>query len=392
MIFRTITAILAAMLCVVGAYAQRGHNSGFNLIVLGDTQPQTEEQITRLSNEILPDIEEIIAEYDTDDDIPEILLITGDVVWDTMAFLPRIKQMFEALDVELFTLPGNHDYDRSIVGREHRALREYRATFGRRYYATTIGQSHLIALDNILYTSYDDYSIGIDRREMRWLRRTLRHIPHDSRIIVAMHAPALNFRTEELLPYAQEIIDLAEGRELHFITGHRHQNSTAYINRTTTEHSVAQVNGNLWFAPYCVDGTPRGVLCVEEKEEALRWHFRTLGEERDYQMKAYPAGSVDGNEEYIVVKVWAWDERWRVEWSEEGVAQGAMEQIEAHDPDYMHYVDNEADHPEHIMQRLRSSARPTKHLFRCRPSNPDSTITITATDSFGDSYFLTITP
>jgi hypothetical protein len=65
---------------------------------------------------------------------------------------------------------------------------------------------------------------------------------------------------------------------------------------------------------------------------------------------------------------------------------GAMEQIKILDPDYMYYVENEADYREKYMQRLRRSARPHSHYFRCKPTEENSEITITAKDRFGRVY------
>jgi hypothetical protein len=63
-----------------------------------------------------------------------------------------------------------------------------------------------------------------------------------------------------------------------------------------------------------------------------------------------------------------------------------MEQIEILDPDYMYYVENEADYREKYMRRLYRSARPHRHYFRCKPNAQNSKITITATDRFGREY------
>ena len=69
---------------------------------------------------------------------------------------------------------------------------------------------------------------------------------------------------------------------------------------------------------------------------------------------------------------------------------GAMEQISIIDPDYMYYVENEADYRKKYMDRLRRSARPHKHYFRCRPTSENSEITISATDRFGRKFSTTI--
>ncbi len=389
--FYRIAATTIALLAISHiTQAQNIYSKGFNLIVLGDTQPQTEEQFQRLEEDIFPEIRAILSEYDTTDEIPEAILITGDVVWDTMEFMPRIKSLFSTLGVPLYTVIGNHDYDRAIEGRERRAAREYRHNFGPLYYATTLGSSRFIALDNILYNSYNDYSIGLDRKQMRWLRRVISETPSDMRLIVAMHAPAVDYRSGELLPYAREIVEATEGRELHFVTGHRHRNNTCDIAPNVVEHSVAQVNGNLWFAPLCADGTPRGVLLIEERDNSLSWFFRTLGQEADYQLRAWREGEVAGNEEYIVVKAWGVDSRWSILSSEDGNIWHEMEAISIVDPDYIDYVEQEASYDEVIMQRLRNSARPSEHYFRYRRSSPEKSVTIEATDRFGRCYTLVI--
>ena len=359
--------------------------AGFNLIVVGDPQPQTEEQITRLEREILPAIGAIVEEYQATQ-YPTAILLTGDVVWDTMEYLPRVKTMFESLGVPVYAVIGNHDHAADIVDDEPLAESHCIAVFGARTYSLMLGNSRLIALDNIAYTSHDDYRIAVSRKQLRWLRREVRKTPREQRMVVMMHAPAVNYHTGETLDYAKRIMRIVGERELHFVTGHRHRHATVDIAPDVVEHSIAQVSGNLWFAPICSDGTPRGVFCIEERDNSLRWHHRLLRESRDKQIIVYSENSVIGHEEYVVAKIVGWDAAWSITWSEDGVERGEMEQIEIIDPDYMYYVEHMADYDDVIMSRLRRSAYPHRHYFRCCPSAANSTIIITATDRFGRSF------
>ena len=358
---------------------------GFNLIVVGDTQPQTEEQFERLEREVVPNIELIIEEYRQKSNLPIIVLITGDVVWDNMAFLPRLKELFSSLDVELITVIGNHDHDRNTEGDESAKEQAYEAAFGARYKSFTLGDTRFILLDNILYHSYENYSIELDKEQQKWLRGVAKDIAKNERVAICMHAPAYSFREGKVLPYARDIMRMFRGHELHFITGHRHRHATVELGKNSIEHSVAQVCGNLWFAPLCTDGTPPGVLCIEERNGVWQWHFRTFDKEQQ-KLRIWHEGEVKDNEEYVVVKVIGWDNQHRVEWSENGVKMGAMEQITILDPDYVYYVDNEADYNDTIMQRLRRSAHPHSHYFRCKRTSPDSGITISVTDRFGREF------
>ena len=380
--------IIATMLLFASGnlYAQSPTPSrGFNLIVVGDPQPQTEAQIVDLERNIIPEIGAIVEEYKSSG-YPTAILLTGDVVWDTMEYLPRVKALFEELGVPVYAVIGNHDHDRAINGNEPLAESHYIETFGERYYTFTMGDTRLFALDNIDYENYDSYSIGISREQLRWLRRELRQLDDKRRIAILMHAPAVDYRTGEVLPYAKRLIRLAKGRELHFVTGHRHRHATADITATTIEHSVAQVNGNLWFAPMCSDGTPRGVLCIEERDDVWMWQHRLLGEPTNKALIVWQESETKNYEDNIIAKVIGWDKMWRVEWMENGENRGAMEHIEICDPGYMHYVEHEAQYEDIIMQRLRRSAHPNKGYFICRRTKPNSHISIIATDRFGRQY------
>jgi hypothetical protein len=370
---------------MLGIASTSAQEQGFNLIVVGDTQPQTEEQFERLEHEVVPNIELIIEEYRQKSDLPIIVLITGDVVWDNMAFLPRLKELFLSLDVELITVIGNHDHDRDREGDESAKEQEYEAAFGARYKSFTLGDTRFILLDNILYHSYENYSIELDKEQQKWLRGVAKDIAKNERVAICMHAPAYSLRDGKMLPYARDIMRMFRGNELHFITGHRHRHATVELSKNAIEHSVAQVCGNLWFAPLCTDGTPPGVLCIEERNGIWQWHFRTFDKEQQ-KLRIWHEGEVKDNEEYVVVKVIGWDNQHHVEWSENGVKMGAMEQITILDPDYVYYVENEADYSDIIMQRLRRSAAPHSHYFRCKRTTHDSEITISVTDRFGREY------
>ena len=380
-------SLFATLLISGNATAQQSENLGFNLIVVGDSQPQTKEQLAELKDVIIPQIRAIVEEYRATG-YPTALLITGDVVWDTMRFLPRVKEAFESLDIPIYTVIGNHDHNRFHRYNEERAERNYIKTFGPRNQSFMLGETLFVTFDNISY--YRSYSEEVDSKQLVWLSELMESIPSDQRVAVCMHASATDFTTNTLKPYIKPLVSILGDREVHFVTGHRHNHDTADIGDNIIEHSVAQVNGNLWYAPICSDGMPRGVFCIEERNGEWQWHHRILGESPEKQLIAWERGFVKDNEEYVVVKVIGWDNKWSVEWSEDGEYIGAMEQIEILDPDYMHYVETEAKYDKKYMERLLKSAHPHKHYFRCKPTSNNSVITITATDRFGRIFTTTL--
>lgn len=373
-------AFFTSLLTINIATAEEVKNNGFNLIVVGDSQPQTKKQLTELKEVIIPQIGTIVEEYRATG-YPTAILITGDIVWDTMRFLPRVKEAFESLGVPVYTVIGNHDHNRFHRYNEERAERNYIKTFGPRNRSFELGETLFLTFDNINY--YRSANEEIDSQQLVWLSELMEKTPSDKRVAVCMHASATDFTKGVLKPYIKPLVSILGNREIHFITGHRHHHDTADISERIFEHNVAQVNGNLWYAPIVADGTPRGVFCIEERNGEWQWQHRILGESADKQLIIYPTQRVKEHEEYIVVKVIGWDDKWRLEWSEDGEMRGSMEQIEILDPDYMYYVENEAKYAEKYMERLRKSAHPHKHYFRCKPTSKGSHITITATDRFG---------
>jgi hypothetical protein len=249
-----------------------------------------------------------------------------------------------------------------------------------------MGDTKFFALDNIDYNNYYDYSLGISREQFRWLRREMRKTPDNQRIAILMHAPASNFRKGELIPYAKRLIRITKGHELHFVTGHGHRHFTADISDNVIEHSVAQVNGNLWFAPMCADGTPRGVFCIEERNGKWQWHHRVLGKSANEALIVWKMDDKENSDNTIIIKAIGGDDRWQVEWFENGESKGALESIEMCDPGYIYYVEHEAQYEDVIMERLRRSALPSRGYFRCLPTEKNSEITIIATDRFGRKY------
>lgn len=376
------TVLIATLLCLTSVVAQP---RGFNLIVVGDPQPQTEEQITRLETEIIPQIATIVEEYKATG-YPTAILLTGDVVWDTTKFLPRVKRDFESLGVPVYAVIGNHDHNKRFEHNQTRAEADYIKAFGARNQSFMLGDTLFVTLDNIDYTDHTKYSLKVDADQLIWLAEVMEQNADIEHVAVCMHAPATNPRTGGFIPYAKPIVSILGHRKVDFITGHGHRHGTYEHGDNIIEHSVAQVSGNLWFAPICADGTPQGVFCIEERDGEWMWHHRMLGKSAEEALIAYPVGRVAEHEEYVVVKVVGWDNKWLLSWCEDGMEMGSMEQIKILDPDYMYYVENEADYREKYMQRLRRSARPHSHYFRCKPTEENSEITITAKDRFGRVY------
>ena len=79
--------LFATLIISINTASAQGADNGFNLIVVGDSQPQTKKQLAELKDVIIPQIKSIVEEYRATG-YPTAVLITGDVVWDTLRFMP----------------------------------------------------------------------------------------------------------------------------------------------------------------------------------------------------------------------------------------------------------------------------------------------------------------
>src|SRR5690606_11436363 len=204
---------------------------------------------------------------------------------------------------------------------------------------------------------------------------------------------------------------------VHVLTGHTHiqyhvENSTSLM-----EHNSAAVCATWWWTgrsgyannQICKDGTPGGYVIWEMENKDLKWQYKSINYEKNYQFRAYDlnkvhitpaehAPSYTGSEfskyaaEYanknnnneILINVWGYDPKWKVEVFEGGQSL-AVNRVSVLDP--LHIISYSA-------KRLNVNAVPTAdfvssktaHMFKTTAASPTSTLEIKVTDCFGNIY------
>ena len=99
-------------------------------------------------------------------------------------------------------------------------------------------------------------------------------------------------------------------------------------------------------------------------------------------MRIYGTGKLATAPDEIAANVWNWDSKWKVEWFEDGVAKGAMEQRVALDPLAVELYAG----PE--LPKKHKFVEPTlaDHMFFAKPSANAKKIAVKVTDRFGNVY------
>lgn len=360
-------------------------SEGYELLAVGDPQPQTEEHMSRLSAEIMPELQKVAEDCRSRNDLPEVGIILGDVVWDRMYLMPEVKREFSKLGIPFYTVIGNHDHDLAC-DNDFDSTHAYRDNFGPTYYAFNLGDTYFIVLDDIEYYGSKEYDERVNDAQLAWVEKYVRFIPEGARVCVAMHAPAMKYWRGNLqLASNRRLLKLLAGREVHFLTGHTHINSNYDVVPGVVEHNVGQINGNLWHAPLNSDGSTKGVCIITETGGQWHWLYRSLGHDDDYQMRIWLPGELKAHKDFVVAKIWGWDPRWTVVWYEDGHYRGAMEQVSMNCPDYMAFVDT-AKVTSRVKTNLLNTARSTEFYFRARPSRGAHEMRIVATDRNGREF------
>ncbi|GAE86251.1 hypothetical protein JCM10512_4748 [Bacteroides reticulotermitis JCM 10512] len=343
---------------------------------------------------IVDDYRQLIAEY-TDRDI--FGLNCGDIFWDTPAtFYPDYMAKVKKLDIPVYRAIGNHDID--CNGRTYEtSYRTFEGYFGPTHYSFNKGNAHYIVVNNNFYVGREYFYIGyLDEGTFQWLKEDLSFVPQGTLVFFVSHIPTRT--TEQQRPFnydygklagetinAAAIHQLLSEYETHFLSGHLHANSNILFNDRQMEHNTAAVCGIWWNADVCIDGTPQGYGVYEVDGNQVKWFYKSANHPKEYQFRCYPVGSSKEFPKDVIVNVWNWDAKWKVEWLEDGRFMGTMTQYTGVDP----YTQQVCTDKDRTMQSWISAAN-TTHMFRATPRNRQAKIEIRVTDRFGEIYTQTV--
>ena len=316
----------------------------------------------------------------------------GDLVGDKPELYPLYIEHQNRTGIPFYRIPGNHDLQ--YGGRTTETSTErYEKTFGPGHYSFNRGSVHYIVLNNVFYLGRDYFYMGyIDEKTFIWLEQDLAHVPEGSTLFVAMHIPGR--LDEEVKPFQYDsrtigtqtinissLFEMLKPYKAHLLTGHMHHNRNVIHSETLYEHNTGAVSGAWWQGDYCLDGTPVGYGVYEVNGAEVKWFFKSVGRNRDYQMRVYPPHTTDDYGADVVVNIWNWDRNWKVEWFEDGEPMGEMNRFEGLDPEVKKaYSDKEKLDFKWIVPVN------TDHLFRVTPKRKNSEISVVATDPFGQKH------
>lgn len=354
----------------------------YNIIAVSDPQFYSLEQFAKFAGKPVEDMTQTAKSLTG----TTVGLSLGDIGWDESARLDDYKDAIVRTGVPFYPVVGNHDNNAWCHGDlESSAI--YRSKMGPENYAFFIGKDVVIVLDNIIYDTNFKANIGYADHVIAWVKGFMPYVPSDADIYIAQHAPSMHGKKK--IFQANALLDLVRGHKVTFLSGHTHVNNNFTIEKNITEHNIAAICGAWWDTELCTDGTPKGYKVFTKFGGKLSWYYKPVGFSKKYIADVAGLGQTQLHPNSVVVNVWDWDPEWKVEWYEDGVHMGTMDQVaEISSAFNEQIVAAYKEYGEEIPGWKR--ARASRHNFAATPSRYAQRVTVTVQSRFGQKWTQTV--
>jgi len=387
-----------------------GIEKNFKVITIGDPQVSnrttdkyysakgvsstsgTYSNMWRFKNETMEDIENTLSEIN----IPVYGLVMGDVCEkDCGALQVPMRTALGATSMTVFSVIGNHDKQ---VSANVLSTSSYTNAWGPLNYSFNRGNIHFVAMDNIIFSSYDSYTGGFTADQVEWLRQDLSYVSKSMMVILYYHIP---LRSTNYAYRSTVLGMLSDFAGYSLFCGHTHYNEiysqTDPI--TTLEHIHAAACGAWWKSTLNNDGTPNGYEVYSiNGTDFTDWYYKSVSRDKSFQMRLSEADHLYGgthgyfdyadqlsltkNEGYVVANIFNADKNWTVK-AYEGTSMTGVS---------MTKVSKEPDsyavgyHVGVLGRNLTSYDGGSDHTYSYKRTDPGAVVEVVATDEFGNEY------
>jgi len=363
-------------------------------IIWGDTQIQSKEDAALLKTVSAPDTKALAASLSA---VPVHAIAVGDLVFDKFDLFDDYKEAVSTVGIPFFQLIGNHDMDYT-ARTDDGSQATFKSHFGPTYFSFNRGKVHYVVLDDVFFIGSGHRYIGyLTENQLAWLEKDLQHVPKGSTVVVSLHIPTNNGQKQLKKAKEEELGGVVSNREalysllkpfkVHIMSGHTHFNEN-WEKENIMEHNHGTVCGAWWTGPICGDGTPSGYGVYEVEGDEVKWYYKSVGYTKEHQLTIYKKGEVAARPNAVVANVWNFDDKWKVEWFEDGAAKGKMERIADFDPAAVQLYLG----PTIPIKHKWVEPNLTEHLFMAMPSATAKELKVRVTDRFGNIYEKTMSP
>lgn len=259
----------------------------FEVLLFGDTQPYTVQQIDYFRHEIVAETMGSKALFG---------VTLGDVVGDRLTFLPEMAKAHALIGPRWHYVPGNHDRNMDAPSEAHE-FDTFKTLFGPTYYSFDEGKAHFVVLEDIKGEGKAAYRQGIGATQLEWLKNDLAKTPKDRLVVLLLHIPLF-----EPVEERKEILEaIAPFRNSVSFGAHWHTQRHDFLgkdegwpNERPHPSIVVGTTSGCWWGgeldsvglPMAImsDGTPQGYLVLSVDGTDFKVRYKASRRPADYQM------------------------------------------------------------------------------------------------------------
>lgn len=391
---------------------KRDHTEEFRMLVFGDPQPYTEEEVDYFDRDI---VDELVGAEGY-----EFGITLGDIVGNDLDLFEPYSKSVSKIGLPWFHVYGNHDMNFDAESDEF-ADETFEANFGPATYSFNHGNVHFIVMDNVVYPRTDGesgYIGGVTEKQLEFIANDLKHVSKDDLIVFAAHIPLYVPEWRETSDYfliddRQKLFDvLSEYPNVLSLSAHTHIQRLHYLDEESgwdysNEHlhyNVGTTGGDWWsgvpdergIPPTLMrDGTPNGYAIINFSGNSFTLDYKVAGEDETKTMSIWGPKVVPQNERFksdLYVNYFLGNDSTIVKYQVEGEDNWkVLQKVELGDP-YVTSLRDKWDKADLIYNGKRpSNAVASTHLWKARvPRNlPEGshTLIIKVTDQFGREFF-----
>jgi hypothetical protein len=279
---------------------QREENNPFKILVFGDTQPYSDDQIDFVAEDI---IHELIGRDDY-----VFGMTMGDIVGDSLGLLDPLNSAIALLEHPWYYVLGNHDLNFDVE-EDIYSDETFERVYGPPTYAFEVGNVHFFVLDNVIYPKDKGghgYIGGLRDDQFLFIKNYLKTVPPGELIVLTMHIP-LNevenwFRQEDLKrlmglfadhPHTLSISAHTHMQKNYFFgkgqAGWKHDHDHHHYNAGTTSGSWWMGDRDEVDIPHTMmrDGTPNGYAIITFSGNTYEIDWKVARRPEDYKMNIH---------------------------------------------------------------------------------------------------------
>lgn len=350
----------------------------YNIIAVSDPQTSTPEHFAKFAGAPLADLTATAKSLSG----VTVGVALGDIAWDVIDRLDDYKREIVKTGVPFYPVVGNHDNTAWYTG-DLEGSTLYRSIMGPENYAFFLGKDVVIVLDNIIYETNYKHKVGYADHVLAWLKGFMAYVPSGADLYIAQHVPVGSGRRR--IYQTDRLLDIVRGHKVTIMSGHSHINNNTVVEKNITDHNVAAICGAWWDTELCTDGTPKGYKVFSKSSGRLSWYYKAVGYSKSHIAQAFGPGESSMHPNSVVVNVWDWDPEWKVEWYEDGVHMGKMDQVSDISTEFTRQIEAAyQQYGEEIPGWKRG--RPSRHHFAATPSRYAQNVLVTVETRFGQKW------